>query len=86
MEMNMEPTPFKTSDQGLAAYLLFRDVELVGCIPSGEAGRLFFVFQDTPHRDDLIEEWTTAQGSAKEIKRFWASVKRTRYELTHPLG
>lgn len=53
--------PFKTSDLGIAAYLLSQGMDLLGCIESGEAGRLFFIFEDSVNRDTFIEDWTSGK-------------------------
>lgn len=53
--------PYKTSDLGIAAYLLSQGLNLLGCIPSGETGRLFFVFEDSEDRDAHLEAWTSGK-------------------------
>lgn len=53
--------PYKTSDLGIAAYLLAQGMNLLGCIESGEANRLFFVFEDQDVRDQYLEDWTSGK-------------------------
>lgn len=53
--------PYKTSDLGIAAYLLSQGMNLLGCIESGEANRLFFVFEDQDIRDQYLEDWTSGK-------------------------
>ena len=73
----MTPEPYLTSDQGLAAFLLHNDETMLGCAPSGEEGRLFFVFVSTPLIPGLIEDWLRGN----DVKRFYARVKETRRAL-----
>lgn len=65
--------PFKTSDLGIAAYLLSQGMNLLGTIESGEAGRLFFIFEDADNRDTLLENWTSGKDQVSASHYFRCS-------------
>lgn len=78
--------PFKTSDLGHAAYLVYKGVNLLGCTPSEEKGRLLFVFIDQPEREAYTEEWVTGTGDAKVAKQFNFKLRLCKKTLNDPVG
>lgn len=76
--------PFKTSDLGKAAFFLNRGMNLLGCVASGEQGRMFFVFTDAPDRDELEEQWTTGKDTVS-AKGYFHSLRLCKKRLNQPV-
>ena len=76
--------PFKTSDLGKAAFYLLRGMTLLGCVESGEKGRLFFVFTDHPERDNFEEEWTSGHDQVSASAYFRAE-RQCKKKLQEPI-
>jgi hypothetical protein len=81
---NKTPSLFKTVDLGLAAYLLYQNMTLLGCVDAGSGGRLFFVFTDDPARDVLTEQFMTGQDSVS-ASRYFRSLRRCKAALREPV-
>lgn len=80
----METKPLKTSDLGKAAFFLYRGLILLGCVDSGESGRLFFVFEDVPMRDALEEEWTSGKDMVS-ASGYFRSLRVCKKKLQEPV-
>ena len=76
--------PYKTSDLGLAAYLLTAGLELLGCVESGEHGRLFFIFKDNTERENLTEAWITGRDQVS-AKLYFSKLRVCKRLLKEPV-
>lgn len=85
---------FKTSDQGLGAYLVLLGYPCVGAIPSEETftdhlgktnAKMEFVFIDIPNPAELALDYmqNTAVGKLKE---FHKNMQELRYMLRNPMS
>lgn len=77
--------PYKTSDLGLAAYLATQGYALLGCVATGDSGRLLFVFEDQDTRDDLVEAYITGQGQVS-AKLYSAKLTAMKKALKDPVS
>lgn len=70
-----ENTKYTTQDYGLAAWLVFNRVELLGAIEFPGETRKSFVFVQTDYMPGLIEEWESPlTEEAQAAKRFFKAV------------
>ncbi len=76
--------PFKTSDLGLAAYLSYMGMTVLGCVSSGEAGRLFFVFTDVDGSKQLVENWTSGHDEVS-ASRYMRALRQCKRRLQDPV-
>lgn len=76
--------PYKTSDLGIAAYLLSQGMELLGTVESGEKGRLFFVFEDTDERDSKLEDWTSGKDQVS-ASHYFRCLRLCKKKLQEPV-
>ena len=77
--------PYKTSDRGKAALMFVRGMTFLGCIQSGEAGRLFFVFTDSEDRDKYEEEWTSGKDLVS-ASTYMRAIRTLTRRLLEPVG
>lgn len=77
--------PYKTSDRGKAALMFVRGMTFLGCIQSGEAGRLFFVFTDSEDRDKYEEEWTSGKDLVS-ANAYMRAIRTLTRRLLEPVG
>lgn len=72
---------FKTSDQGLAAYLIVKGFQCIKAVPAGERDprRKAFVFIDVPNADQLQKDYDNYVPdliSPKEFAQRWRTTTR----------
>lgn len=77
--------PYKTSDLGIAAYLLSQGMNLLGTIESGETGRLFFVFEDQDERDTFLEAWTSGRDTVS-ASHYFRCLRTCKKKLQEPVA
>lgn len=82
---------YATQDYGLANWLVFNRVVLLGCVKYPGESRLSFVFQSHPDLDFLIEDWgqphdAGGTDSAKTAKRFFKAHTIIKSALKEPLN
>lgn len=73
--------PYKTSDQGLAAFLLVKGLTYLKPIPTADSRRKEFVFVDSDDRTELVEVYFTGQESTFSPKEYSRAIKRLNGDL-----
>ena len=80
----MSKETYKTSDIGIAAYLLYSGLELLGPVPTKDPSRHSLYFLDSDNRPELVEEFLSNKGSVVP-KRFAVCVHKIAKELRNPV-
>ena len=81
----MNKEVYKTSDIGLAAYLLYSNLELLGPVPTKDPSRHSLYFLDSEERPTLVEDFLSNKGSVIP-KRFAKCVHTIAKELRNPVS
>lgn len=81
----METKTYETSDYGLAAFLVFRKMTLLGAVGTKNSPRFKFIFVDNDDRQDYVDEWNELDNevSLTAKRYFWSMgvVKRSIQEV-----
>lgn len=85
---------FKTSDQGLGAYLILMGYPCIGAIPTDEVftnhlgttnSRMDFIFIDVPNPGELAQEYLENKAVGK-LQGFHKNTQKLRYMLRNPMS
>lgn len=74
--MSDDVKPFKTSDTGLAAYLHYHGMRVLGTKRADDGKSLNFIFVDQPERTQRVEEYMTRKSSEVVAEQYYVSYKR----------
>lgn len=75
---------YRTSDLGLAAYLLYQDMTLLGPVATPDPKRHALFFVDTPEREGFVDEYQNNQ-SEVDAKEYSKCAHRVARALKNPL-
>ena len=76
-----EVRPFKTSDQGLAAYLLVKGMTYLKPIPTTDTKRKEFVFVDSERRTELVETYLTNKEDTFSPQQYSKALRKLNGDL-----
>lgn len=79
--MTKNVKPYKTSDQGLAAFLLVKGLTYLKPIPTADSKRKEFVFIDNDERTELVEIFLTGQQATFSPREYSKALRRLNGDL-----
>lgn len=80
----MSKETYNTSDIGIAAYLLYSGLELLGPVPTKNPSKHSLYFIDSEDRPELVEEFLSNKGSVVP-KQFAKCLHKIAKELRNPV-
>lgn len=75
---------YKTTDLGIAAYLLYQGMTLLGPVETEDPKRHALFFVDSDSRDEYVQEYLSGGGSVSP-KRYSSCAHKVAKELRNPL-
>lgn len=75
---------YRTSDLGLAAYLLYQEMTLLGPVSTPDPKRHALFFVDTPEREGFVREYQNNE-SEVDARVYSQCAHRVARELRNPL-
>ena len=76
----MKIPQYKTSNFYLSAYLICKDLELIG-IDREDPKRSVFIFSDSPRREEMVNQYNFGKDAWVDARRFATAIKDLKGKL-----